>query len=239
MAQFRALTTALVLAGALTFSSFAHAGAFRDAEAQIASAYADYRVALMKTNQKDKAGSEAALSGFVAKWTALANQWRAAPPPQYGDDAALGATLEAVKKAAEDADVSLRQGDIAKSHDQLEIIRDQLSDLRARNGITSFSDRMNAYHAHMEHVVSGAYDQFSAQGLIALREDAAVLAYLADEIVKAPVRGDRAAFNEMAASIAGSVKALRAALAAGDIEAAKKARTMIKPAYSRMFGRFG
>ncbi|MGL5735146.1 MAG: hypothetical protein ACRCYS_09810 [Beijerinckiaceae bacterium] len=229
----------LVATAALAISTAAFSGPFRDAEAQIATAYADYRAALMKTNQKDQPGSEAALQAFRSKWTALVTAWRAVPPPQYADDADLARTLDAVSKAADDADVSLRAGNIAKSHDQLEVIRDALTDLRARNGVASFSDRMNAYHAHMEHVVSGAYDNFSPAGLIALREDAAVLAYLARDITSAPMRGDRAAFDEQARAVAASVDALRQALAAGDIEAVKKARAAIKPAYSRMFGRFG
>lgn len=239
MTGFRLVLLAACAAGALVFTGVSHAGAFRDAEALIAAAYADYRMALMKTNQKDKAGSEASLTAFAAKWSALSQQWRQTPPPQYADDPALAQTLDAVKKAAGIADVSLRAGDITKSHEDLEVIRDLLTDLRLRNGVASFSDRMNAYHAHMEHVVTGSYDQFSAQGLAALREDAAILAYLAGEIVKAPVLSDKAAFDEMAQAVAGSVKALRNALASGDVEAVKKARMTIKPAYSKMFGRFG
>lgn len=213
----------------------AFAGPVRDAEAKIADAYGDYRAALYLTNQKKKAETEAALTAFKTKWTALTTAWRTTPPPQYADDGKLGETLDTVAKLTDEATKLANAGDLAKSHDVLEGIRDALGALRARNGIITFSDRMNAYHSVMEHVYDHKYDSPAAMG-----EDVAVLAYLIKEIGEnRPAGVDAAAYDPLFKAMEGSVAALKAAIKGGDAAAIDTARKAIKPAYSRLFLKFG
>lgn len=234
----RLAASAALCFGLITSPAFA--GPFQDAEAQVRAAYADYRAALFQTNKKDAAATEAALSGFRIKWSALATAWKAAPPPQYAADPKLGETLEKIARINETAAEETKAGKLAEAHETLEDIRDELSALRARNGVTTFSDQMNAYHEMMETVWGGKYDGMSAAGLLAMREDAAVLAYLARELGSGEANsGDAAGFKEALAAVQGSVETLRKALAAGDAEAVKKAQGALKPPYSRMFLKFG
>jgi hypothetical protein len=206
---------------------------FRDAEAAVATAYADYRRALFATNQGDRGASEQALLRFGAKWQALAAEWRAAPPPQYAEDAALGATLDAVARIAERALAETRRGALPEAHETLEAIRDALGELRARNGVTGFSDRMNAYHARMEELL-----ELPPEGLARLRVEAAVLAYLAGDLAPPPREAD-AGFAPALEAVRASVAALQAALEAGEPAAIRAALAGLKPPYARLFLRYG
>ncbi len=220
-------------------SGEAAAGPFREAEQQVQAAYGDYRAALFRTNQNDRAASLQAIAGFGAKWAALVAVWRASPPPQYADDPALSDTLADIARINEEAKALAEAGKLAESHDVLEKIRERLAALRARNGVIVFSDHMNAYHEHMEKIAAGPYDGFSPAGLLALREDAAVLAYLADELRKNRPAAQAAALDEAMAPLLASVTSLRSALASNDIAAIKAAIKALKQPYARMFVRFG
>jgi hypothetical protein len=210
-------------------------GAFRDAEAQLGQAYADYRKALFETNQKNKAATDTALSAFSARWSTLSKAWKANPPPQYADDSKLGETLDAVERIANQAQAASGQGDLGKSHDILEAIRDQLGALRARNGVISFSDRMNAYHAAMEHTLELA----DITKELAL-ENAAILAHLAKDIAgNRPMNVDSIAFDASLKALEDSVAAFQRAARSGDKSAIDATRNALKQPYSRMFLRFG
>jgi hypothetical protein len=230
----------LFLAAAL-FSNAAWAGPYADFESEVRDAYASYRAALFQTNKSDKAATEAALDIFSGKWTALTAKWGKAPPPQYIDDRKFGedlAAIAAITKAARD---EATKGELAKSHETLEKIRDLLSDLRERNGVTTFSDRMNAYHAMMEVVVGKSYDAFSTKGLGEVREDAAVLASLFAAVAAKPPAdaAGRADYAPALVAIKASVEALLAAARAGDGAATKKAIEGLKRPYSMFFLKFG
>jgi hypothetical protein len=176
--RFRMSQFALAAAVIVLTASGALAGQFAEFEAQLRAAYAPYRNALFQTNKKDKPASEAALKMFSSDWTALAARWGKEPPPQYLDDARFASTLAEVTSVAEKAHAAIAKGDLADAHEILERIRGLLGDLRGRNGIVTFSDRMNAYHEAMEHILMKPYGGYDGKGLGELREDAAVLAYL-------------------------------------------------------------
>lgn len=213
----------------------AFAGPYRDAEARVASAYADYRTALYQTNQKNQAATDAALAAFRTKWSAIAAEWKTNPPPQYADDTALGETLAKVAAVAEEAARLSSAGDLAKSHAVLEDIRDALGGMRARNGVVTFSDHMNAYHELMERVVDHTYAAPAD-----LADDVAVLVYLAREVgANRPAGVDAAEFDKGFKAMEASVAALKTAVRAGDAAAIAAARKALKPPYSRLFAKFG
>ncbi|MGL4240130.1 MAG: hypothetical protein ACRCTI_03365 [Beijerinckiaceae bacterium] len=233
MLTIRRISLAILMAGQMATAAWA--GPFTDAEAQMRQAYADYRAALFQTNQKDKAATEAALAAFRARWTALATAWKASPPPQYADDGKLRETLDAVARIASEAQATATLGDLPKSHEILEAIRDQLGALRIRNGVIAFSDRMNAYHEVMEHAVDMP-EMTQASAL----EHAAVLAYLAKDLAaNRPAGVDAAAFDAALKALEASVNAFQTAARSGDKAAIDAARKALKPPYSRMFLRFG
>jgi hypothetical protein len=231
---------AAVLLLCATSSASAGSSPFAEAESAVRVAYADYRTALFMTNQKDVKASVDAINAFRDKWTALSAAWRKAPPPQYVGDPLLAKTLATVAQINDNAGRIAAAGDLAKAHEVLEAIRDEIGALRARNGVTSFSDRMNAYHEQMEKVLLDGYEGFSPAGLVRLRDDAAVLAYLADMLNagKSALPPDPALDAAIGAVLA-SVKNLRGALIQGDVARIREAVPALKGPYSKAFLRFG
>lgn len=234
---WRGVVAGLAVMGLL--ASAAEAGPFADFERALAGAYGPYKAALFQTNQKDREGTDKSLAAFEAQWAQLMKTYRTAPPPQYADDAGWAATVGAIDTLIASAKAETAKGDLVKAHDVLEGVREKLGDLRARNGVVIFSDRVDAYHEHMEHVLNGKYS--GADGTVTLREDAAVLVHLAAQLERnapAAMKGE-AAFKDGLAAMVGAAKALQAAARGGDAEAIGKAMKALKPAYAKFFVRFG
>lgn len=235
---FSAAIIALSFLGIATASG-AMAGTYADFERALTAAYAPYRAALMQTNQKDKAGTERSLAAFEAAWTKLMESYRAAPPPQYADDPHWQQTAAAIDQIISSAKSETAKGDLAKAHDVLEAVRDRLGELRARNGVITFSDRVDAYHERMEHILMAKYA--GAEGSATLREDAAVLVHLSGLVERYVPAGlkDNAEFRESIAAMMASANALLNAARIGDAAAIEKALKGLKPAYARLFVKFG
>ena len=225
--------TSLVLAGP------AYAGPVSDIEKSMRSAYADYRGALFQTNANNRDEAVKAVDGFKQKWSALVAA-NGVAPPQYADDSSYAATLAKVSAVIEAAAAQTTAGKLAEAHETLEAVRDQIGGLHERNGVIAFSDRMNAYHAKMEQILAKDYGGFSVMGLGDLREDAAVLAYLAADIAAhPPAESADAAYRTLLDGMNGSVAALGQAAKSADAGAAKKAVDGLKVPYSKFFLKFG
>lgn len=220
-------------------STTAKAGPLHDFERELRLVYADYRVALFRTNMDDKPASEAAIASASEKWRALSAKWGSAPPPQYAEDQDFRPLLSRVDLILDQARQEAAAGALPKAHETLEKIRDELAALRRRNGVINFSDRMNAYHEQMEKILLGAYDGFQPQGIAALREDVAILAFLLQDIVTNPPPERDARYEPALAGLRKSVEELRHALSAGDVSAIRAAIKALKPAYARMFLIYG
>lgn len=228
------LAVGLMLSGAA-----AAAGSVASFEAALRAAYGDYRAALFQTNSGSQDGAVAAVEAFRKQWSALIAANPEAPP-QYADDPDFAVSLASVASIADRAAAEVADGKLAAAHETLEPIRDELGALRSRNGVITFSDRMNAYHAWMERVLGDGYDGLSPAGMGKLREDAAVLAYLADDIVAhPPADAGGPAYAKLLDGMTASVSALVAAVRSGDAEAARKALKGLKPPYSKLFLNFG
>ncbi len=215
------------------------AGPVSDFENSLHSAFADYRQALFHTNSNSQDKSAAAISAFNAKWSDLAVTYKTAPP-QYADDPNFAATLEKVAAIARSSAQLVSKGEVAQAHDRLEAIREEIGALHERNGIISFSDRMNAYHARMEKVLKADFKPFGPNEMGNLRDEAAVLIYLAEALGEHP-DGNPADenFKSLSAAVIKSVSDLHEAARMQDGAAAKKAIAKLKPAYSKLFLKFG
>ncbi len=103
-----------------------------------------------------------------------------------------------------------------------------------------FSDHVNAYHALMEHILSGEYRHLDGDGIQDLRGDAAVLVHLARKLAKtAPAMPIRRRLMPSTAPFVPAPKPCWRAARAADREAIAHARAALKPAFSRLFLRFG
>ncbi len=238
--KIKSISAAAVLA-VILLTHPAWAGPFSDFEADLQGSYATYRVSLFETNRKDRAATESSLNALHSSWQNLAKRWSASPPPQYADDPDFVPTLSRVDKTIAKAMTETGAGQLAEAHDTLEKIRDELGELRRRNGIVSFSDRMNIYHEQMEKILFERYDGFSATGLGALREDAAILSFAYQQIEHNTPKtlAETAGFMAARNAVKESVSALLAAVRAQDAAQAKAAISALKKPYSLLFLKFG
>ena len=228
-------------AAALSFVLIGSAGAgpVADFETAMRSAYADYRGALFQTNANKPDAAAGAVDAFRQKWAALVAA-NTDSPPQYADDPAFAATLAKVATIADTAAAEVTSGKLPEAHETLEAIRDEIGGLHERSGLVGFSDRMNAYHAKMEEVLGRDYGGFDAAGLGTLREDAAVLAFLAADIeAHPPAEASDAAYRPLLDGMMDSVTALAEAAKSADAAAAKGALGNLKVPYSKLFLKFG
>lgn len=229
----------VLMFGALV--SAASAGPIAEFDAAFRQTYADYRTALAITNTPNREKSEMAVAAFQTKWAALVAKYRSSPPPQFAEDAQWGETLDGVTAIVARANADVAKGDVPAAHLTLETVRERFGDLRARNGVVAYSDRIDVFHHLMEQVVSKPYGGFSGAGLTELVEDAAVLGYLGDELKKLPPPDavKTADFAPTLAALLDAVHALRAAARTGDAEKIKGARSKVKPAFGKLFVKFG
>ncbi|MCB1502221.1 MAG: hypothetical protein KDK07_20960 [Bauldia sp.] len=223
---------------ALTPVTAAFAGAVGDFESSLRRAYADYRAALFFTNAGNGDKAAASVTAFKDQWAVLTDG--AASPPQYADDAAYAATAAEVSALADKAAAEIAAGQLAEAHETLEGVREEIAALHERNGVISFSDRMNAYHARMEEILMSDHGALDAAALGQLREEAAVLVYLAGDIARhPPAEAGEADFAPLLAAMETSATALLEAARAGDAAATASALKALKPAYSKFFLKFG
>lgn len=232
-------TTFLSLA--LLCAAPALAGPVTDFEAAYGDMYAGYRSALFATNSGSAEKSAAALDGLQKHWAALVTTYGKTPPPQYESDPMWGETIADVTGSIAKAAEAAAAGNLPESHETLEAVREAFSALHARNGIETFSDRMNAYHAEMEKILALDLSVLNPAARQAMLEHAAVLAYLAQDVLSAPPAGvaDDADYAALSAALQASVDAFITAARAQDDAAIKAAVSGLKVPYSKFFLKFG
>lgn len=235
----RCTLLALLASGALFAGAVRAADPVTDA---MQAAYAPYRAALFRTNSGAAAESAQALDVARARWQQIADQFGAKPPLPYEGDAAFAGTLKDVLAVLDQARGQVAGGKLNEAHETLERVRDLLADLRRRNGVTVFSDEMNAYHEAMERVLNdGPAMIAAADGQLQLMASVGALQLLAARLrseAPARLRGDTE-FTPMLSALEASVAALRAAVIANDRDAIRRALGALKQPYSRMFVKFG
>ncbi len=216
---------------ALALATPSLAGDFADYEKDMRNAYGSYRAALFMTSTGKAEESTKAVQKFSVAWGELT---AGDPPPQYVDDEGYRGTVSAVGSIAATAAEEIAAGKLTEAHETLEDIRDEISDLRIRNGLYGFSDRMNAYHARMEDVLAKP-DMPPAEAV----EEAAVLVYLTMEIHKNPPTDANDEFLSLMSAFEDSVYNFKNAAESGDAAAIKAAIGGLKPPYSKLFLKFG
>jgi hypothetical protein len=239
----RALASALLLAIGTVASLVAPTALAADPVTDaIARAYAPYRAALFRTNQKSQADAQQAMDEARKAWNELVARHAKTPACPYDRDAGFAAALARVTAVYDKATTEIGKNLLAEAHETLEEARDVLSDLRRRSGVITFSDHMNAYHAEMEHVMTdGPKLAGTPAGLLELTARFGALQYLAQRLrTEAPEAFAKSEeFAAAAKAVEQSVADLRAALLRPDAAAVREAIGKLKGPYSRMFLRFG
>ncbi len=151
----------------------------------VADAYGHYRQAsfyLRRGASPDIAALE--LESFIEKWRAVVEKFAGAPPDAFADDPQWGGTLTEIASRAGSALAALDEGNAEAAEDSLAPVRGLLGDLRRRNGVTTYSDTVNALSAGMQAFLKYRRNppEFSDRGQVdAMLRQAAVVGYLFDQ----------------------------------------------------------
>ena len=137
----------------------------------------------------------------------------------------------------------IKEGEVPQAHEILESIRDNLSEMRRRNNVITFSDHVNNYHEQMEHLLKKKYtvETLTSKAIVHIRESLAVLEYLAKKIQRnAPT--DYLNNTEFREIIEGNylvLKMLRNGVDEKERQKIIQAIQKLKPAYAKLFIKFG
>ncbi len=216
---------------------------FKQFQQDVNKAYAGYRTALFQTNKKNHAKSLESTFSFQQQWLAITEKYSEAPPEVYAADPQWKPTLVNIGDITALSIREILAEKLSDAHETLEAIRDELGALRQRNQVITFSDHVDNYHEAMESLLFlelKPYD-IDDKGLLLIREELAVLDYLADEMKEnAPVEYlKKEKFNKAMQGVFGSLKALRHAIDEENPDKVVKAIKGLKPAYAKIFVKFG
>lgn len=216
---------------------------FSQFNADTADAYSFYRKALFQTNKQDQTKSAQALQQFQGRWQNIVEQYGSMPPEPYRSDPSWLETLEKINKLASQGMNLIQQSHLSEAHEVLEPIRDELGALRQRNSVIVFSDHVNNYHRVMESLLEKAWKpgDLDSKAINTIRETTGALKYLAAAIKDNAPRAYREddAYKKLQEGLFSSIKDLQDALDSNDPAQIAKTVKMLKPAYAKLFVKFG
>ena len=170
----------ILIAGLATGAGAAHAGELADFNSAVATAYAPYRDAVSYLRTENVALAAFELDDAVAKWREVTDRFAEAAPDAFADDPSWTSTLRGIGTRLDDGLTAIDAGDEKTALQTLAPIRGELADLRARNGVMVFSDRVNEVTAAMDALwvyFSATPDLASAEVTRDITAKMAVLAY--------------------------------------------------------------
>jgi len=216
---------------------------FHKFEKDLSRAYTEYRIALFLTNQQNETQSFRAAERFQKQWKEIVFHYAASPPEIYSGDSQWKHTLLKVHQIIQDGIREMKEGEVAQAHETLELIRDELSELRRRNNVITFSDHINNYHEQMEHLLKKKYsvETLTSKAIRHIRESCAVLEYLAKKIQgNAPAEYlKNPEFQEYLDANFMVLKMIRRGLEEKAHSKIIQAIQQLKPAYAKLFIKFG
>lgn len=153
----RRLITVLTLLLAIG-TGFAHAADQDAFNKAVSEAYAGYRAATsyLRTGNAGLASLE--LASALESWGSVVLTNSDQPPRPYMDDPKFVPTLTAINKTLETALKQAEDGDAATALKTLEPVRDQIYDLRTRNGVRLYADCITELNRAVEPLYKHRHD---------------------------------------------------------------------------------
>jgi len=115
-----------------------------------------YKRSLLLTSRGNEERAKELVAAAQAQWFTLLDAYYLTPPAEFAEDPLWRTDLAAVTGYLQLAQWQLYSGDMGAAHDSLEPIRRLWLDLRERNEVPWFGDRLTRYHDLMEPVVMWA-----------------------------------------------------------------------------------
>lgn len=239
----RSIIIALCLTLGIASLSGAADNLFLQFNADVDSAYANYRKALFHTNKKNKEKSGKANESFIHQWKEIKQTYGQTPPEVFSSDLKWNSTLSKIEEIAQNSSKQIEEGHLAEAHETLEAIRDELTDLRKRNSVIVFSDHVNNYHEVMEGLLVEGYtpDKINEQAIVTIQGQLVLLDYLVQAIKEnspSTYRQNKQ-YQQLERGLFESLDALNEAIKSKNPEAISTCIKMLKPAYAKLFVNFG
>lgn len=214
-------------------------------ESQFSDAWTHCRDALYQSapDYADREATAEALRAFAAAWTELTDRWAAKPPPQYSEDADFGQELKAIGELAMQARGQTRHGQLDQAHQTLAQIRALLAEMRRKNGVTRYTDQLDAFDEKLAETADDDLDQsdLTPTQFVELCEQVGVLGYLAERLQKrtpAALTTDDA-FLDMVDGLARQVQGLKAAVLSGRRAPIEAALSDLRRSFDRIYLLYG
>lgn len=198
------LLTALALAFAAPAGSAAGPSQQSRFLEQVAVAYVHYRGAYSYLRTGNAALAALEIEQAQDRWRAVMSDFESRPPDGFAADPLWRDTLSEVAAALDDALAETDAGDLEAARGTLAPVRHKLADLRRRNSVTTFSDRIDEISGAMERLWRYRHappDFASPDKARQLGSAAAVFAYVLNRAKQAapPALAESAEFQRLIA----------------------------------------
>ncbi len=206
-----------------------------------------YKKALVFSSKKDLEATRANLEKAISAWSEIRDTYSSAIPASYSSDSEFLEVLSFVDERLARAMEKVEAGEIEEAHEALEPIRETLFELRQRNGVDYFGDRITKFHEPMEVVytigVSKTPETLTPESIKIIEEKLPELVKYLDEI-EANKPSDLSEekselFDQIVSAERESLNELERALESGDKAEILKACQGIKPNYAKLYLNFG
>jgi hypothetical protein len=206
-----------------------------------------YIPALALSSAGNREGTIVAMEVLKLEWTRFRERHYKGKP----DDALWNTDLDDVDARIGRAEELARAESLDAAHEELEGVRRRMLELRRRNGIDYFPDRLVDFHDPMEAIFLTAKQRGaagmdsttqSALGQLAANARAEWDKVLAGELDARQLRLDAAAVAKAKEQLAAESEALDkldAALAGGDPQAVYEAGMAVRPPFAKLYMVFG
>lgn len=173
-------------------------------------AYPHYREAVFYTRTGNTPVAALALDEFVVKWSALVEAHGDSPPGEYAGDEAWKSTLQDILTRAETGLEALDADDPEAAADSIGPIRAILGDLRRRNNVVTWSNRVDALSTAMDLLARYRKEvrNLEDDAAVALVRDQAALVQTLFEKCQAEAAPDLAADPEFIRLIDGAAESM-------------------------------
>jgi len=142
---------AMLISAVIGFTPAASKAApVHDFHKAVADAYANYREATFYMHTGNAMVASFGLQDMNDKWLTILTRFAKSPPGIYANDASWEASLKEISARLQDGIKATDAGDLELATKHIKPIRKILSDLRSRNGVFLFSDRVDRANAAMQ-----------------------------------------------------------------------------------------
>ena len=152
--MFRTLSVLLLVTLIGLNSPASKAAPVHDFHDAVADANASYREASFYLRTGNPMVAAFGLQDMNDKWSTIIKQFAKSPPGIYAADTSWETSLIEIGKHIQDGIAATDAGDLKGAQQNIAPVRKILSDLRARNGVFLFSDRVDRANAAMEAIWS-------------------------------------------------------------------------------------